>query len=49
MKDQKQLKNVKFFNYFSSMTANAATCSEIKSMTAMAKSAFNNKTLSTSN
>jgi hypothetical protein len=44
MIDQKQLENVKYFNYLSCMITNDARCTrEIKSRIAMAKTAFNNK------
>jgi hypothetical protein len=40
--DQKQLENVKYFNYLGTMTTNDARCiREIKSRIAMAKGAFN--------
>jgi hypothetical protein len=40
--DQKQLENVKYFNYLGSMITNDARCTwEIKSRTGMAKAAFN--------
>jgi hypothetical protein len=49
MIDQKQLKNVEYFNYLGSMITNDARCiREIKSRNAMAKAAFNKKTLFTS-
>jgi hypothetical protein len=47
--DQKQLENVKYFKYLGSMTTNDSRCTrEIKSRIAMAKAAFNKKTLITS-
>ena len=42
MTDQKQLKNLEYFNYFGSIITNHARC-EIKSRNAMAKAAFNRK------
>jgi hypothetical protein len=40
--DQKQLENVKMFNYFGSMITNDARCAqEINLRTAVAKAAFN--------
>jgi hypothetical protein len=46
MKDQKQLENVEYFEYLGSMIANDARCTHlIKPMIAMAKVAFNKKTL----
>jgi hypothetical protein len=49
MIDQKQLENVEYFNYLGSMITNAARCTrEIKSRIAVAKAAFNKKTLFTS-
>ena len=50
MLDQKQLKNVEYFNYLENMITNNARCTlEIKSRIAMAKAVFNrNKTLCTS-
>jgi hypothetical protein len=49
MIDQKQLENVEYFNYLGRMLTNDARCtSEIKSKIAMAKAAFNKKTLFTS-
>jgi hypothetical protein len=49
MIDQKQLENVTYFNYLGCMITNDARCThEIKSRTAMAKAAFNKKTLFTS-
>jgi hypothetical protein len=49
MLDQKQLENVEYFNYLGSMIMNDARCTcEIKSRIAMAKAAFNKKTLFTS-
>jgi hypothetical protein len=48
--DQKQLENVEYFNYLGSMITNDERCTiEIKSRIAMAKAAFNKKTLFTSN
>jgi hypothetical protein len=42
--DQKQLENVEYFKYLSSMITNDARCTrEIKSRIAMAKAAFNRK------
>jgi hypothetical protein len=42
--DKKQLENMEYFNYLSSMITNDARCTrEIKSSTAMAKAAFNKK------
>ena len=44
MKDQKQQENVEYFNYAGNITTNEARCTrEIKSSTAMAKTAFNRK------
>jgi hypothetical protein len=44
MIDQKQLKNVEYFNYLGTMITNDARCTrEIKSRIAMAKAAFNKK------
>jgi hypothetical protein len=43
MIDQKQLENVKYFNYLGSITNDARCTCEIKSRIAMAKSAFNKK------
>jgi hypothetical protein len=44
MIDQKQPKNVEYFNYLSSMIANYARCTrEIKYRIAIAKAAFNSK------
>jgi hypothetical protein len=44
MVDQKQLGNVEYFNYLSSVTTNGARCTgEIKSRNAMVKEAFNKK------
>ena len=49
MIDQKQLENVECFKYLGSMLTNDGRCTcEIKSRTAMAKSAFNKKNLFTS-
>jgi hypothetical protein len=49
MIDQKQLENVEYFNYLSNMIRNDARCThEIKSRIAMAKAAFNKRTLFTS-
>jgi hypothetical protein len=49
MTDQKQLENVKYLNYLSSMITNDARCTrEIKSRTATAKAACNKKNLFTS-
>jgi hypothetical protein len=49
MIDQKQLENVEYFNYLDSMITNDTRCTrEIKSRIAMAKAAFNKKTLFTS-
>jgi hypothetical protein len=50
MIDQKQLENVKYFKYLSSMLTNNGRCTcEIKCSTAIAKAAFNkNKALFTS-
>jgi hypothetical protein len=49
MIDQKQLENVEYFNYLGSMITNNARCTrEIKyTVAAMAKAAFNTKTLFT--
>jgi hypothetical protein len=48
MIDQKQLENVEYFNYLGSMITNDARCTrEITSRIAMAKAAFNKKTLFT--
>jgi hypothetical protein len=48
MIDQKQLENVEYLNYLGSTTTNDAICScEIKSRIAIAKAAFNKKTLFT--
>ena len=48
MIDEKQQKNVEYFNYPGSMTANDAGCNcEIKSMIIMAKAEFNKRTLIT--
>jgi hypothetical protein len=42
MTDQKQLENVKYFNYLGRMITNDAKCTrEIKSRIAMVKAAFN--------
>jgi hypothetical protein len=42
--DQKQQKNVEYFNYFSNMVTNDARCThEIKFRSAMAKAAFDRK------
>jgi hypothetical protein len=44
MTDQKQLQNVEYFNDVGSLITNDATCTrEIKSRSAMAKSAFNSR------
>jgi hypothetical protein len=44
MIDQKQLDNVKYFNYLDSMITNDARCTcETKFRVAMAKAAFNRK------
>jgi hypothetical protein len=44
MADQKQPENVEYFSYLGSMIINDARCTnEIKSSTAMAKAAFNEK------
>jgi hypothetical protein len=44
MTDQKQLENIKYFNYSGSMITNDARCTrEIKFIIAMAKEAFNRK------
>ena len=44
MIDNRQLENVKYFNYLGSMIINDARCTrEIKSRIAMAKTAFNRK------
>jgi hypothetical protein len=43
MTDQKQLKNLEYFNYFGSTTNHARCTCEIKSRNAMAKAAFNRK------
>jgi hypothetical protein len=49
MIDRKQLENVEYFNYLDSMITNYARCTrEIKSRIAVAKAAFNKKTLFTS-
>ena len=49
MIDQKQLENVECFKYLGSMLTNDGRCTcEIKSRIAMAKAAFNKKTLFTS-
>jgi hypothetical protein len=49
MMNQKQLENVEYFKYLGSMISNDARCTrEIKSRFAVAKSAFNKKTLFTS-
>jgi hypothetical protein len=49
MIDQKQFENVEYFNYLGSMITYDARCTcEIKSTIAMAKAAFNKKTLFTS-
>jgi hypothetical protein len=49
MIDQKQLENVEYFTYLGSMITNdARSTREIKSRIAMAKAAFNKKTLFTS-
>ena len=51
MIDQKQPENVEYFKYLGSMLTNDGRCTckcEIKSRIAMAKAAFNKKTLSTS-
>jgi hypothetical protein len=49
MMDQKQLVNVKYFNYLCSMITNdARRTRQIKSRIALAKTAFNKKTLFTS-
>jgi hypothetical protein len=49
MIDQKQLENVEYFNYLGCMiTHDARYACEIKSRIAMAKAAFNKKTLFTS-
>jgi hypothetical protein len=49
MIDQKQLENVEYFKYLGSMITNDARCTrEIKYRIAMAKAAFNKKTLFTS-
>jgi hypothetical protein len=46
---KKQLGNVEYFNYLSSLITNDASCTyEIKSRIAMANTAFNKKTLFTS-
>ena len=43
-KDQRQMKNVEYFNYLDSMIINDVRCTlEIKSRIAMAKAAFNKK------
>ena len=45
MTDQKQLDNVKYFNYLGSMITNDARCThEIKSRIVMAKAAFTKET-----
>jgi hypothetical protein len=47
--DNKSVENVEEFNYLGSMITNYARCTrEIKATTAMAKAAFNKKTLFTS-
>jgi hypothetical protein len=47
--DEKQLENVEWFKYLGSMLTNDGRCTcEIKSRIAMAKAAFNKKTLFTS-
>jgi hypothetical protein len=43
MKDQKQLDNVKYFNYLFSISNDARCTSEIKSRIVVAKAAFNGK------
>jgi predicted acetyltransferase len=43
MVDQKQLEDVKYFNYLGSMLINDAICTEIKSNFSMEKGAFNKK------
>jgi hypothetical protein len=44
MMDQKQLENVKYFNYFGSMTTNDAKGTrDIKSRIVLTKAAFNRK------
>jgi hypothetical protein len=49
MIDQKQLKNVEYFNYLGNMITSDARCRrEIKYRIAMAQAAFNKKTLFTS-
>ena len=49
MIDQKQLENVECFKYLGSVLTNVGRCTcEIKSRIAMAKAAFNKKTLFTS-
>jgi hypothetical protein len=49
MIDEKQLENVEYLNYFDSMMTNDARCTrEIKCSIAMAKTAFNKKTVFTS-
>ena len=49
MIDQKQLENVECFKYLGSILTNDGRCTcEIKSRIAMAKAAFNKKTLLTS-
>ena len=49
MKDQKQLENVECLKYLGSMLTNDGRCTcKIKSRIAMAKAAFNKKTLFTS-
>jgi hypothetical protein len=49
MINKKQLKNVEYFNYLGSIITNDARCTrEIKYRIAMAKAAFNKKTVFTS-
>jgi hypothetical protein len=49
MINEKQLDNVKYFDYVGSVITNNARCEcEIKSRIAMAEVAFNNKTIFTS-
>jgi hypothetical protein len=49
MIDQKQLENVEYFSYLGNIITNDARCThEMKSRIAMAKAAFNKKTLFTS-
>ena len=43
MRDQKQLKNVEYFNYLHSMINDARCTREIKSRISMIKAAFNRK------